>query len=203
MIIGTAGHVDHGKTALVKALTGVDGDRLAAEKARGITIDLGFAYLPTVGGEVMGFVDVPGHQRFVRAMVAGAAGIDFALLVVAADEGVKPQTLEHLAIINLLGVGRGLAVLSKADLVTPERLAEAAAELKPFLAGTVLAASPPLPVSATTGQGIDALRRRLAAAAGLVSARSAENRFRLAVDRSFTLQGVGVVVTGTVLSGTV
>ena len=203
MIIGTAGHVDHGKTALVKALTGIDGDRLAAEKARGITIDLGFAYLPTVGGEVMGFVDVPGHERFVRTMVAGATGIDFALLVVAADEGVKPQTLEHLAIIDLLGVGRGLAVLSKADLVTPERLAEAAAALKPLLAGTALAPSPPLPVSAATGLGIDALRRRLAAAAGLVSARPAENRFRLAVDRSFTLHGVGVVVTGTVLSGTV
>jgi selenocysteine-specific elongation factor len=203
MIIGTAGHVDHGKTALVKALTGVDGDRLAAEKARGITIDLGFAYLPTREGRVLGFVDVPGHERFVRTMVAGASGVDFALLVVAADEGVKPQTLEHLAILDLLGVGRGLAVLSKADLVTPERLAEAAAELKPLLAGTVLEAKPPLPVSAATGQGIDALRDYLAAEAAALSARSAESRFRLAVDRAFTLQGVGVVVTGTVLSGTV
>ncbi|MDB5481544.1 MAG: Selenocysteine-specific translation elongation factor, partial [Caulobacteraceae bacterium] len=203
MIIGTAGHVDHGKTALVKALTGVDGDRLAEEKARGITIDLGFAYLPTPDGRVLGFVDVPGHERFVRTMVAGASGIDFALLVVAADEGVKPQTLEHLAILDLLGVGRGLAVLSKADLVPSERLVEAAAELRPLLAGTVLERAPILPVSATTGQGIDALREALAAEAAGLSARSAENRFRLAVDRSFTLQGVGVVVTGTVLSGTI
>src|SRR6202453_2958218 len=136
MIVGTAGHIDHGKTALVKALTGVDCDRLEVEKARGITIDLGFAYLPTADGAVLGFVDVPGHERFGRTMVAGASGVDFALLVVAADEGVKPQTLEHLAILDLLGVGQGVAVLSKADLVGPERLAEAAAELGPVLAVT-------------------------------------------------------------------
>ncbi|HLZ83922.1 MAG TPA: selenocysteine-specific translation elongation factor [Caulobacteraceae bacterium] len=203
MIIGTAGHVDHGKTALVKALTGVDCDRLDEEKTRGITIELGFAYLPTPEGRVLGFVDVPGHERFVRTMVAGASGIDFALLVVAADEGVKPQTVEHLAILGLLGVGRGLAVLSKADLVSPERLDEAAAALRPRLAGTVLEAAAILPVSAVTGLGIETLRGHLAAAAAALSARSAENRFRLAVDRSFTLQGVGVVVTGTVLSGTV
>ncbi len=202
MIIGTAGHVDHGKTALVKALTGVDCDRLEEEKARGVTIELGFAYLPTPDGHVLGFVDVPGHERFVRTMVAGASGIDFALLVVAADEGVKPQTREHLAIVDLLGVGQGLAVLSKADLVTPERLAEAAAELAPLLAGTALE-GPPLAVSAATGQGIDTLRDHLAATAAALSARSAESRFRLAVDRAFILQGVGVVVTGTVLSGTV
>jgi selenocysteine-specific elongation factor len=203
MIIGTAGHVDHGKTALVKALTGVDGDRLKEEKARGVTIDLGFAYLPIEDGRVLGFVDVPGHERFVRTMLAGATGIDFALLVVAADEGVKPQTLEHLAIIDLLGVGQGLVVLSKADLATPERLAEVAAELRPAIAGTVLAAAEALPVSAVTGQGLDTLRARLAAAAAGMAQRSAETRFRLAVDRAFTLQGVGVVVTGTVLSGAV
>src|SRR5260370_12577101 len=152
MIIGTAGHVDHGKTALVKALTGVDGDRLKEEKARGVTIDLGFAYLPIEDGRVLGFVDVPGHERFVRTMLAGATGIDFALLVVAADEGVKPQALEHLAITDLLGVRQGLVVLSKADLVAPERLGEVAAALKPAIAGTVLEADEALPVSAVTGQ---------------------------------------------------
>jgi selenocysteine-specific elongation factor len=203
MIIGTAGHVDHGKTALVKALTGVDGDRLKEEKARGVTIDLGFAYLPVDDGQVLGFVDVPGHERFVRTMLAGATGIDFALLVVAADEGVKPQTLEHLAIIDLLGVGQGLVVLSKADMATPQRLDEVAAELRTAIAGTVLEAAEALPVSAMTGQGLDALRAHLVAAAAVMAQRSAETRFRLAVDRAFTLQGVGVVVTGTVLSGTV
>ena len=203
MIIGTAGHVDHGKTALVRALTGVDGDRLKEEKARGVTIDLGFAYLPIEDGRVLGFVDVPGHERFVRTMLAGATGIDFALLVVAADEGVKPQTLEHLAIIDLLGVRQGLVVLSKADLATPERLEEVAAELRPAIAGTVLEAADALPVSAVTGQGLDALRAHLAAAAAVMAGRSDETRFRLAVDRAFTLQGVGVVVTGTVLSGRV
>ncbi|MDB5495006.1 MAG: Selenocysteine-specific translation elongation factor [Phenylobacterium sp.] len=203
MIIGTAGHVDHGKTALVKALTGVDGDRLKEEKARGVTIDLGFAYLPIDDDRVLGFIDVPGHERFVRTMLAGATGIDFALLVVAADEGVKPQTREHLAIIDLLGVGQGLVVLSKADLATPERLDEVTAELRPVLAGTVLEAAEVLAVSAVTGQGLDALRAHLAAAAAAMAQRSADSRFRLAVDRAFTLQGVGVVVTGTVLSGMV
>ena len=203
MIVGTAGHVDHGKTALVKALTGVDGDRLKEEKARGVTIELGFAYLPIEDGLVLGFVDVPGHERFVRTMVAGASGIDFALLVVAADEGPKPQTLEHLAIIDLLAVRRGLVVLTKADLATPERLDQVAAELRRTLAGTVLAGIEVLPVSSVTGQGLDALRSRLAEAAAVMAKRSAEARFRLAVDRAFTLRGVGVVVTGTVLSGTV
>ena len=122
MIIGTAGHIDHGKTALVKALTGVDCDRLKEEKARGITIDLGFAYLPIAQGQVLGFVDVPGHERFVHTMLAGASGIDFALLTVAADDGIKPQTLEHLAILDLLGIDRGVVVVTKADLATPERL---------------------------------------------------------------------------------
>src|SRR6202043_3746836 len=130
MIIGTAGHIDHGKTALVKALTGVDGDRLKEEKARGVTIDLGFAYLPLEDGSVLGFVDVPGHERFVRTMLAGATGIDFALLAVAADDGIKPQTREHLAIIDLLGITRGLIVLTKADLAPPDRLAALAAELR-------------------------------------------------------------------------
>src|SRR5580704_9021413 len=165
MIIGTAGHIDHGKTALVKALTGIDGDRLKEEKARGITIDLGFAYLPIEDGPVLGFVDVPGHERFVRTMLAGATGIDFALLAVAADDGIKPQTLEHLAIIDLLGIDRGLVVLTKADLATQERLVAVTAEIRAATAGTVLAAAEILPVSAVTGQGVADLRARLAAAA--------------------------------------
>ena len=203
MIIGAAGHIDHGKTALIKALTGVDGDRLKEEKARGITIDLGFAYLPVEGGRVVGFVDVPGHERFVHTMVAGASGIDFALLAVAADDGVKPQTLEHLAIIDLLGVKRGLVALTKTDLVGPERLAAVAGEIRAAAVGTILEGADILPVSALTGQGVDELRARLVAHAADTADRSAEARFRLAVDRVFTLPGVGVVVTGTVLSGSV
>ncbi len=203
MIIGTAGHIDHGKTALVKALTGIDGDRLKEERARGITIDLGFAYLPTEAGPVLGFVDVPGHERFVHTMLAGASGIDFALLVVAADDGIKPQTLEHLAIIDLLGIGRGLVALTKADIAPPERLAAVAAEITAVLAGTKLAGADILPVSALTGLGVDALRARLTVEAAQTADRSAAARFRLAVDRVFTLPGVGVVVTGTVLSGVV
>ena len=138
MIIGAAGHIDHGKTSLIKALTGVDGDRLKEEKARGITIELGFAYLPVEGGQVVGFVGVPGHERFVHTMVAGASGIDFALLAVAADDGIKPQTLEHLAIIDLLGVKRGLVVLTKTDLVGPERVAAVAGEIRAAAVGTTL-----------------------------------------------------------------
>ena len=203
MIIGTAGHIDHGKTALVKALTGIDCDRLKEEKACGITTDLGFAYLPIEGGPVLGFVDVPGHERFVHTMLAGAGGIDFALLVVAADDGIMPQTLEHLAIIDLLGIRRGLVAVTKADLVPPERVAEVSAAIGAATVGTVLERADILPVSALTGQGIDGLRRHLAAAAGETADRSAAGRFRLAVDRVFTLSGIGVVVTGTVLSGSV
>jgi selenocysteine-specific elongation factor len=203
VIIGTAGHIDHGKTALVKALTGVDGDRLKEEKARGITIDLGFAYLPIEGGQVLGFIDVPGHERFVHTMLAGAGGIDFALLVVAADDGIKPQTLEHLAIIDLLGIGRGLVAVTKADLVSPERLAAVRADIVRATAGTMLEGAEILPVSALTGDGVETLRARLAGAAVAMVDRPAAGRFRLAVDRVFTLPGVGVVVTGTVLSGTV
>jgi selenocysteine-specific elongation factor len=203
MIIGTAGHIDHGKTALVKALTGVEGDRLKEEKARGITIDLGFAYLPVAGSKTLGFIDVPGHERFVRTMLAGASGIDFALLVVAADDGVMPQTLEHLAIIDLLGIRRGLVAVTKADIASPERVADVAAQISRARVGTMLEGAEVLAVSALTGQGIDTLRMRLEAAAGDIADRSKEARFRLAVDRVFTLPGVGVVVTGTVLCGTV
>ncbi|WP_044559490.1 selenocysteine-specific translation elongation factor [Azospirillum sp. B4] len=206
MIIGTAGHIDHGKTALVRALTGVDGDRLKEEKARGITIDLGFAYLPLSNAPTLGFVDVPGHERFVHTMVAGASGIDFALLVVAADDGVMPQTREHLAIIDLLGIRHGLVALTKADLATPDRLAAVVAEITAALDGTSLADADILPVSALSGAGIDDLRQRLADAAH-AQAREKDGTeagaFRLAVDRAFTLTGVGVVVTGTVLSGRV
>lgn len=203
MIVGTAGHIDHGKTSLVRALTGVDCDRLKEEKARGITIDLGFAYLPLDDGAILGFVDVPGHERFVHTMVAGASGIDVALLVVAADDGVMPQTEEHLAILDLLHIRRGLIALAKVDLVTAERVAEVRAQLRELVAGTVLEGADIVPVSSVTGEGIDALRERLLAEVHLLGERAADGRFRLAVDRVFTLAGIGVVVTGTVLSGVV
>ena len=203
MIVGTAGHIDHGKTSLVKVLTGVDGDRLKEEKARGMTIDLGFAYLPIEDGRVLGFIDVPGHERFVHTMLAGASGIDFVLLVVAADDGIKPQTLEHLAIIDLLGIKRGLVALTKTDIVPPERLATVTSAISAAISGTGLECADILPVSSVTGQGVSELSARLAAEAGSMVDRTAEARFRLAVDRVFTLSGVGVVVTGTVLSGSV
>jgi selenocysteine-specific elongation factor len=203
MIIGTCGHVDHGKTALVKALTGVETDRLKEEKLRGISINLGFAYLPAPDGSILGFVDVPGHEKFVHNMLAGAAGVDFVILVVAADDGIKPQTREHLAIIDLLGITRGIVALTKADLVTPQRLLQISAEIAQLLAPTPLAAAESVPVSTLTGQGIPELRERLFAAAPGVGSRSASGRFRLAVDRSFTLPGAGTIVTGTVLSGAI
>jgi selenocysteine-specific elongation factor len=203
MIIGTAGHIDHGKTSLIKALTGVDTDRLKEEKARGITIDLGFAYLPLEDSSILGFVDVPGHERFVHTMVAGASGIDLGLLVVAADDGVMPQTLEHLAILDLLRIRRGLIALTKTDLATPARLAEVNAQIREATASTVLDNVDILPISTKTGAGIDTLRERLAAEARTLGERAADGRFRLAVDRVFTLPGIGVVVTGTVLSGVV
>lgn len=203
MIIGTAGHIDHGKTALVGALTGVETDRLKEEKARGITIDLGFAYLPVPDGGRLGFVDVPGHERFVHTMVAGASGIDFALLVVAADDGPMPQTREHVAILDLLGIEAGLVALTKSDLADPARLAEVEGEIRAALAGTQLAGIDILPVSARTGDGIDLLRETLLDAARAHAARRSDGLFRLAVDRSFTLAGAGTVVTGTVLSGRV
>ena len=203
MIIGTAGHIDHGKTSLVRALTGVDTDRLKEEKARGISIDLGFAYLPAPDGAVLGFVDVPGHEKFVHNMLAGATGIDFVLLAIAADDGVMPQTAEHLAIVDLLGITRGIVALTKADLAGPERRAQLETEIANALAGTGLAGAEIMPVSTVTGEGIDGLRARLCAAASALGARAAQGRFRLAVDRSFTLAGTGTVVTGTVLSGVV
>jgi selenocysteine-specific elongation factor len=202
MIVGTAGHVDHGKTALVRALTGVEGDRLKHEKERGVTIELGFAYLPLGGGRIIGFVDAPGHEQFVRTMAAGAAGIDFALLVVACDDGVKPQTREHLAILDLMGVERGLVALTKADLASEERRAEVARDVQSLLAATRLAGAETLAVSVRTGEGIAALRDRLVEAREIAT-RPAHRRFRMAVDRAFLLTGVGLVVTGPVLSGVV
>jgi selenocysteine-specific elongation factor len=203
VIVGLAGHIDHGKTTLVKALTGVDGDRLKDEKARGITIDLGFAYMPTPSGERIGFIDVPGHERFVHTMLAGASGIDFALLTIAVDDGIMPQTLEHLAILDLLGVDRGAVVLTKADLASRESIERVARQAKAVIAATALAHAEVLPVSALTGDGVDALRAHLEKAADAVRDREAGKRFRLAIDRVFTLSGVGVVATGTVLSGSV
>ena len=203
MIIGTAGHIDHGKTSLVRALTGVDTDRVKEEKARGVSIDLGFAYLPAPDHSVLGFVDVPGHEKFVHNMVAGATGVDSVLLVVAADDGPMPQTREHLAIVDLLGVKRGVVALTKSDLADEAARGRVSLAIAETLAGTALADAEIIPVSTTTGEGIDALRRRLFDAANQADKRSAAGRFRLAVDRSFTLAGVGTVVTGTVLSGAV
>lgn len=203
MIVGTAGHIDHGKTALVKALTGIDADRLPAEKARGITIDLGFAYRRLPDGEVLGFVDVPGHERFIHTMLAGAGGIDFALLVVAADDGPMPQTHEHLAILDLLGIRRGLVALTKADLADEPRRRALLTEIAAMLAPTGLAGAQVLPVSAVTGEGVPDLAARLAAAAPALKREAPHGRFRLAVDRSFTIAGAGTVVTGTVFAGSV
>lgn len=203
MIVATAGHIDHGKTLLVKALTGVDADRLPEEKQRGLTIDLGFAYRHFADDAVLGFVDVPGHERFVRNMLAGVGGIDFALLIVAADDGPMPQTEEHLAILDLLGVSVGAVALTKIDRVADERRAEALEEIELLLAGTTLEGAPVFPVSAITGDGIEALREHLEAEAKTIAARPDAGNFRLAVDRTFTIAGAGLVVTGTVYAGTV
>jgi len=203
MIVATAGHIDHGKTALVRALTGVDTDRLPEEKARGITIDLGYAYSQAPCGTSIGFIDVPGHERLVRTMLAGAIGVDFALLVVAADDGPMPQTAEHLAILDLLAVPGGIVVLTKADRVEPGRLAALTAQMRETLRGTVLDQAPVVSCSAVSGDGIAALRRRLEDAAAAMQARVSAGGFRLALDRAFTLPGVGLVATGTAHSGAV
>src|SRR5262249_43141261 len=201
MIIGTAGHIDHGKTSLVRSLTGVDTDRLKEEKARGISIDLGFAYLPAPNGAVLGFVDVPGHEKFVHNMLAGATGIDFVLLVIAADDGVMPQTREHLAIVDLLGIFRGVVALTKSDMVDQAQREKATNEVRSLLAPTALANIPIIPVSSLTGEGIGALHENLMEATKRHVARSRGGGFQLTVDRCFTLAGAGTVVTGTVLSG--
>jgi selenocysteine-specific elongation factor len=203
MIIGTAGHIDHGKTSLVRALTGVDTDRLKEEKERGISIELGYAYVPVENGNVLGYVDVPGHERLVHTMVAGACGIDFVLLVIAADDGVMPQTREHLAILELLGVTRGAVALSKIDRVDGEHLDGVRSEVMAALASGPLRDAPLFAVNTTVPDdpGTAALRRHLHEVAAKLPARSDEHLFRLAVDRVFTLTGHGTVVTGTVFSG--
>jgi selenocysteine-specific elongation factor len=200
VIVGTAGHIDHGKTTLVRALTGVDADRLPEEKRRGITIDLGFAELD-LDGVRLGFVDVPGHERFVKNMLAGAHGIDLVALVIAADEGVMPQTREHFDICRLLGVSSGLVVLTKADMVDEELLSLVRAEAEELTADSFLEGAPVLDVSARTGRGIEELKAALREAALRVPARSTETVTRLPVDRAFTMRGFGAVVTGTLISG--
>ncbi|MGH9524082.1 MAG: selenocysteine-specific translation elongation factor, partial [Terriglobales bacterium] len=230
VIVGTAGHIDHGKSALVRALTGTDPDRLQEEKRRGITIDLGFAHLelesdqwsvisdqpggaPAVGNPDhrslttdhlrLGFVDVPGHERFVRNMLAGAGGIDLVLLVIAADEGIKPQTREHFDIVRLLHIRGGIAVLTKSDLVDPESLEVARLEVSEFLRGSFMQDAPVVAVSSKTGAGIDDLKRELARVAADVPAKDSASAPRLPIDRVFSMKGHGTVVTGTLVSGTI
>jgi selenocysteine-specific elongation factor len=213
IIVGTAGHIDHGKTALVKALTGIDADRLEEEKRRGITIDLGFAHmdLPGPNGETLrlGFIDVPGHERFVRNMLAGVGGIDLVLLVIAADEAIKPQTREHFDILQLLGVQRGLTVLTKSDAVDAETLEVVRLEVEEFLRGTFLdkpSLDKPnsiIPVSSLTGAGLDELKRAMVAAAAEARPRDSRAIARLPIDRVFTMKGFGTVVTGTLVAGTI
>ncbi len=202
IIVGTAGHIDHGKTALVRALTGVDADRLKEEKERGITIDIGFADL-TVGDTHFGFVDVPGHERFVKNMLAGAHGIDLVMLVVAADESVMPQTREHFDICRLLEVKAGLVVITKADLADEDFIELVEAEVSEFVAGSFLENAPVIRVSSKTGQGIDELKKTLAQLAAKVALRDAHAVARLPIDRVFTIKGFGTVVTGTLIAGSV
>src|ERR671924_2225226 len=201
VVMGTAGHIDHGKTQLIKALTGVDTDRLKEEKERGITIDLGFAHFTCHDGTEVGVIDVPGHERFVRNMLAGVGGIDLVLLVVAADEGVMPQTREHLAICQLLRVKDGLVALTKADLVDEDWIELVSEDTREFLKGTFLEGKPIVPVAAKTGQGVDELKHALQALVARVPPKHLEGKFRLPVDRVFTIRGFGTVVTGTLFSG--
>jgi selenocysteine-specific elongation factor len=203
MIVATAGHVDHGKTTLIKALTGTDTTHLPEERKRGLTIDLGFAGLPLPGGGHIGFVDVPGHERFVRNMLAGITGVDLALLVVAADDGIMPQTREHLELLDLLEVSNGAIALTKIDRVDDARVAEVAASMKDLLVPTHLAGAPIFPVSTRDERGIAALRDHLVARTGLSHDRRHGAMFRLPVDRNFLVEGAGLVVTGTIASGTV
>ncbi len=203
IIVGTAGHIDHGKSALVRALTGTDPDRLEEEKRRGITIDLGFATLDLDDDYRLGFVDVPGHERFVKNMLAGIGGIDLVLLVIAADESIQPQTREHFDICRLLEVSRGMIVITKADLVNPEILELVKLEVEEFVAGSFLEGAPILAVSARTGEGLDRLREDLRRSAAAVPLKDSSRHFRLPIDRSFVMKGFGPVVTGTLIAGTV
>ena len=203
IIVGTAGHIDHGKTALVKALTGIDADRLEEEKRRGITIDLGFAHLALTPSLKLGFVDVPGHERFVKNMLAGVGGIDLVLFVIAADESIKPQTREHFDICRLLGIPRGIIALTKADLVDDDIAGLVRLEVEELVAGSFLEGAPVVPVSSVTGAGLDDLRRELARVAGDVPEKNAAGHFRLPIDRVFSVKGFGPVATGTLISGSV
>ena len=203
LVIGTAGHIDHGKTSLVSALTGIDTDRLAEEKRRGISIDLGFAHLTLAGGQRLSFIDVPGHERFIRNMLAGAAGIEAVLLVIAADESVKPQTREHFDICRLLDIRHGLIVLTKCDLAAPAQLEKTMADARRLTEGSFLADAPMIPVSSTTGAGLSELKEHLAVLATRTTRRDALGLARLPIDRCFALKGFGTVVTGTLWSGSV
>jgi selenocysteine-specific elongation factor len=203
VIIGTAGHIDHGKSALILALTGTDPDRWAEEKRRGITIDLGFAHLDLGKDLRVGFIDVPGHERFVKNMLAGVGGIDLVMLIVAADESIKPQTREHFDICRLLGIQKGLVVLTKSDLVDPQTLDLVRIEVEDFTAGSFLAGAPILAVSARTGAGLDDLRRELRRLSMQAGSRSTQLPFRLPIDRSFAIKGFGTVVTGTLIAGSI
>ncbi|HEV3330575.1 MAG TPA: selenocysteine-specific translation elongation factor [Bryobacteraceae bacterium] len=202
IIVGTAGHIDHGKTALVKALTGIDADRLEEEKRRGITIDLGFAHLQLTPSLRLGFVDVPGHERFVKNMLAGVGGIDLVLFVIAADESIKPQTREHFDICRLLGIPRGVIALTKSDLVDRDILDLVRLEVEELAAGSFLDGAAIVPVSSVTGDGLDELRRELARVAAEAPEKDAAGHFRLPIDRVFSIKGFGTVVTGTLVSGT-
>src|SRR5437660_1931999 len=205
IIVGTAGHIDHGKTALVKALTGIDTDRLQEEKRRGITIDIGFAHLQLSPDLRVGFVDVPGHERFVKNMLAGVGGIDLVLLVIAADESIKPQTREHFDICRLLAVRHGITVLTKSDAVDAETLDVVRLEVEEFLRGSFLdpTHSPIVVVSSLTGAGLPELKQALAKVAAEVPAKDANALARLPIDRVFTMKGFGTVVTGTLVAGTI
>ena len=203
MIIVTAGHVDHGKTTLVKALTGVDTDTLVEEKSRGLTIDLGFAYADTQSGNRLGFIDVPGHIKFINNMIAGVCAVEFALIIIAADDGPMPQTAEHLAILDLLGVKKGAVALTKIDRVDKHRIALVKDQIRTLMNSTALKDSEIFPVSALTGAGIDELTKGLDKAATEIEENKTRGFFRLAIDRCFTIKGAGIVVTGSVFSGTV
>jgi selenocysteine-specific elongation factor len=203
VILGTAGHIDHGKTSLIKAISGIDTDRLKEEKERGITIELGFAYIELPGGQMLGIVDVPGHEKFIKNMVAGATGIDIVAMVIAADEGVMPQTREHLEICRLLDIKYGLVVLTKIDMVDAEWLRLVREDLAGFFSGTFLENAPIIEVSSVTGQGIDKLLKTLDDLLKKIPERDAGNFFRLPIDRVFTMKGFGTVVTGTTISGSI
>jgi selenocysteine-specific elongation factor len=200
-VLGTAGHIDHGKSVLVHALTGIDPDRLREEKERGMTIDLGFAWLKLPGGREVGIVDVPGHERFVKNMLAGVGGIDLALFVIAANEGVMPQTREHLAILDLLEIQKGIVVITKKDLVDEELLTLVRMEIEELFSTTTLSQAPILAVSALTGEGLPELVSKIDELLGSVEPRRDLGRPRLSIDRVFTIAGSGTVVTGTLIGG--